>query len=208
MLFERNGKRHDLLAGDPVAEVAAAQARKSLSDDWDIKNKSALLQRLQKLERDGHRKEFAEVFKLIEQLPDEAIEKPNSLVTEHRRRQLAVFRKHAPRVKSLKAGFLGWDYAHYVALCRWGYAAAYLSEQDPWKRMDKVVPALQKAYASWEELGEVFCIGRERSNPVGDHAETWKAFEKLRSDEASPWKTTSWDLKLTPLDKPPKPPAK
>jgi hypothetical protein len=88
-------------------------------------------------------------------------------------------------VKKLKAGLLGWDDSRYVALCRWGYAAGYLTEEEAWKRMNDAVIVLQKSFASWEELGEVYCIARDCWNP-GPNEETWKAFEELKTEESSP----------------------
>jgi hypothetical protein len=205
VLFERNGARHDLLGGVTIDAKSVEEARKLLADWWGIENAGQLEHQLEWLEHEGHRKDFAKDFAAIGKLSDSAFEQRLAAkdVDEDERLRLKAIRKHSPRVKTWKAGLLGWDYSRYVALCRWGHAAGFASEEDAWKRMNKVIVLLQKSYKSWDELGEVYCIGRDCWNP-GPNAETWKAYESLRTQESSPWRTTPWDVKLTALEKPPK----
>ena len=111
--------------------------------------------------------------------------------------------KNAKRVLALKGGVAAWDHARAVALCRWGYAAGLLSEDDVWKRIEPIAKELQTLYASWEEMNDAFLIGREAWHP-GENAETLAAYDKLVKSEKSPFKTTPWNTKLGKFDKPEK----
>ena len=66
--------------------------------------------------------------------------------------------------------------------------------------MDVVVKDIQKAYTSWEEFGTAYYIGYDCWRP-GKGEETEKAFERLKTSDTSPWKTTPWKQKLVSLEK-------
>ena len=102
-----------------------------------------------------------------------------------------------------KTGLLAWDLSRHIALCRWGYACGYITEAEAWDRIFPIAQKMQAAYRSWEDLNEGYCLGREYWKGEADEA-TRKAFEKLKTSDDSPWKTTSWKLKLDPKAKAPK----
>ncbi len=205
VLFERSGARHDLLGGVPKGAKSAEDARKLLADWWDIETAGQLEYQLEWLEHEGHGKDFAKDFAAIGKLSDRAFEQRLAAkdVDEDERLRLKAIRKHSPRVKTLEGRPVGLGLFQIRGALRWGHAAGFVSDEDAWKRMNKVIVLLQKSYKSWDELGEVYCIGCDCWNP-GPNEETWNAYESLLSQESSPWRTTPWDLKLTPLEKPPK----
>lgn len=204
VLFERNGYRHDLLAGAEVGAETQKKSKAILEDGWDVKKADDLLQQLQWLEHIGHRADFEKRFRELGRLSEKDIDAKVARIEDPKDR--AVFKAawtNAPRAAKLKGGVLVWDLARYVALCRWGFGAGFLTQEEAWKRIDPIARELQKAYSSWEELGEGYCIGHACWRPATND-ETVKAFEKLKTSESSPWKTTPWKLKLVALDKPEK----
>lgn len=204
VLFERNEYRHDLLAGVERASPKLGEIKTMLKDSWDIETREHLLEQLEWLQHGGHRdaweKHFRDYGRMSEKEVDARIER---IEDEEDRVQWKTLWKNASRAAKSEGGVLAWDHARYVALCRWGYAAGYLSQEEAWKRMDGIAKELQKAYTSWEEFGEAYCIGYDCWRP-GKGEETEKAFERLKTSETSPWKTTPWKQKLVPLDKPEK----
>jgi hypothetical protein len=205
VLFERNGEQHDILAGGVRSSDLQTNAKTLLERDWDIKSTDHVLQQLEWLEHGGHTAEFEKTFREYGRLNEKELDTKLSRFPDEDTRAVIKARwKHAARAAKLKGGLKGWDLARYVALCRWAFAAGYLTSGEAWKRMDKIVAEVQKSYASWEELGEVYCIGYECWRGKSSEP-TVKAFDKLKSDEKSPWKTTPWKLKLVALDKPEKP---
>lgn len=208
VLFERNGARHDLLAGVEHGSAKLGEIRPMLEKSWDIETKDHLLQQLEWLLHRGHRADWEKHFRdyggMSEKEVDARIER---IADEEDRVVWKTLWKNSSRASKLKGGLLGWDLARYVALCRWGYAAGYLTQAEAWKRMDAATKDLQKAYTSWDELGLAYCIGYDCWRP-GKGAETEAAYERLKTAEDSPWKTTAWKLKLVSLEKPEKTPAK
>ena len=193
VLFERNQDRHDLLAGEPAGPGATEKAKKLLEEWWSVETRADLLDKLVWLEKEGHRKSFDELAKKFGKSSGPDLEKKLSKLFEDDRKQAEFAAKNASRLGS--KSILAWDLGRYVALCRWGYGAGYLTEAEAWERMLPVARKLQKTFSSWEELGGNFCDGREFWSP-GENEETKQAFERLRTSETSPWKSTRWDVKL------------
>lgn len=204
VLFERNGMSHDLPAGGQRDAKFAATVKTMLADSWDIKTPDDLLTQLEWLKGDGHRKEFTRRFKEVAKLSEKDLEKAVAKLKEETERTNArVEWKNAKRVLALKGGVAAWDHARAIALCRWGYAAGLMSEEELWKRVEPIAKELQTLYASWQELNEAFLIGREAWHP-GENAETLAAYEKLAKSDPSPFQSTPWNTKLGKLDKPEK----
>lgn len=143
-------------------------------------------------------------MQVFSKMSEKDLQKHVSKLVDAEEQELArTLWKHAPRVLNSKGGLTAWDHARFVALCRWGFAAGYLTEAEAWKKIEPIARDLQKVYGSFEELGEFYCIGRECWRP-GKNATTEAALEKLKTDASSPFRTTPWKLKLVKLDKPEK----
>lgn len=207
VLFERNGERHDLLAGAELSDASEKEAQDLLEESWSVKSVDELDAVVGNLFYDGHRIGFLKDMKELAKLNHRQFEQRlESEKDPERALQLKALRENAPRALAMKGGLLAWDSCRMIALYRWGFCAGYYSEDEAWLRIDPIAKELQKSYASWAELGEAYCIGRECWRP-GTNAETLAAFEKLKTDPKSPFKTTPWNLKLGRIDKPEKKPA-
>jgi len=107
-------------------------------------------------------------------------------------------------------GILAWDYSRYVALCRWGFASSFLSEDETWQAIMPAARLLQRHFASWSDLGQNYLIGREFwSLKFWSLKETQKSgdlyratYQTLISYSGSPWHKHPWhehpwELELT-----------
>ncbi len=54
----------------------------------------------------------------------------------------------------------GWDFGRYINLCRWGFNAGYLSEDEAWARMLPVARLLQASFHSWSDYAADYLRGR------------------------------------------------
>lgn len=93
---------------------------------------------------------------------------------------------------------LGWDYARYIALRRWGY----LSEREAWERIMPAARLLQRVFGSWRELGENYLVGQEFASLRERHPERHldrATYQRPLDDPASPWRRHAWE---TNLDRP------
>jgi hypothetical protein len=117
--------------------------------------------------------------------------------------KIAVVELHYARLGA--TGILGWDLIRFIFLCRWGYAAGYLTQQEAWDTMIPAARALRHSFTSWRELGENYTIGRQFWDP-DEHVTSGyflrKAFDRLLSDPESPWNRVPWDVEFGPPDTP------
>jgi hypothetical protein len=194
VLFERNGYRHDTLGAGPATKENVVKVRKLLDEWWEVKSAKDLASTLTWLDKEGHRADFEKFGRQLGKLSARELEKKlDAAKDDDDRASMKFAAENWPRTG--KKSILGWDLGRYVGLCRWGYAAGYLTEDEAWQRIMPVAERLQKTFTSWEDLAENFCLGREFWKP-GDNEDTLKASEKLSKDEKSPWKTTPWALDL------------
>lgn len=204
--FTRDNFRNDLLAGSELKENNVATLRTLLEKKYGITKQKDITKLVADIAKDKQRAPEVELFKTLREskLTKEQIE---SLPKDSTRDTMLFALPYVKRMEKEKEGLLAYDYGRCIAVCRFGYGAGYLTEVEAWRLIEPLAKKLQKAYASWEELGEIYAIGVD----VFDHGEaekTWEAWKKLKDDEKSPWKTVAWDLKLVALDKPEPAPKK
>ena len=199
ILTERNRHRHDLLAGAQPGEETAQEMKEILSEFWGVNGREDLLRTLQALDDGGHRQGFERLGAQLERTSDEQIKAllaSQGYPDELAHRIEVVTRWYRPLGSK---GLLGWDYARYVSLCRWGYAAGYLGEAEAWARILPVARKLQRAFASWRELGDNYLIGRQfwSLQQTRDNGRLYvEVYEKLVADPQSPWNRHAWATSL------------
>ena len=96
-------------------------------------------------------------------------------------------------------GILAWDLVRYIALCRWGYLAGYLTETEAWDHIMPAARRLQLAFDSWRDLQSNFLIGREYwslQETQSKGARFQAIYERFTRDPNSPWNTNPWTMDL------------
>ena len=170
-----------------------------LAKTGQITNRTDLLAKLQWLEEGGDRIAFETMGRRISAMSDAAYasflqylqQQPTEL------QQAKLIRGSYGQLG--KAGLTGYDFSRYILLCRWGYDAHYLSEQEAWKLIMPAAIIIQHAYTSWKEIGENYLFGRELFCPElsrkdGNRFITLQ--HKLCTDKNSPWLNIPWNVKL------------
>jgi Protein of unknown function (DUF1266) len=199
LLTEHNRGRHDTLSGIAATAQSASDQRGILARWWDVTDRDSLLGVLASLDARGHRQEFADLGEKVVQLSTEDFEAllSNPDLSRDGAQRVSAARKYFRQLGA--RSLVGWDYARYVSLCRWGYTAGYLNEGEAWQGIMHAAGILRRTFGSWRELGENYLIGREFWSPeetrrVGDDYRA--AFEQLLSDPASPWNRIPWSLEI------------
>ena len=131
----------------PVSDELRKRQQQSLYEGWNVKSRDDLLNTLQWIEEDGHRKvlwEMREHLKLlpIENLLEEVFKDTNDK-NDFNRKLMAALSLGAPQRKVVD--ITAWDYGRYVSLCRWGYICGYLTEEEAWEMILPVARYLQKS---------------------------------------------------------------
>jgi hypothetical protein len=198
---ERDKFRHDILSG-AVMHAGNVQALRTLLEvKFKAKNAAEAVKLLDKVTTgEGLHGPLNKLFRDFEQtkLTEEQLQ---YLEDREQRELMLVLLKHCKRALQVKEGMLAFESVHYAMLCRYLYGAGYISEADVWKRLDPVAKKLQKSYASFEAVGEIYAIGVELTDQSAAE-KTWAAWNKLKDDEKSVWKSAPWNLRLGSLAKP------
>lgn len=200
VLTQRNQDRHDLLADAELTDANINSVMKSLSEWWEVEDRKTLFESLHWIEQGGHRKIFAEIAFFLRSAEEHELKELESRSNRdpELNNRIDVVRRHSEQLG--KKTLLGWDYSRYLSLCRWGYMAGYVSEEEAWSLMLPAARILQGAFDSWEDLGANYLIGREfwsLCNTLESGESYWEAYEYLCSDPGSPWRNIRWDLDLS-----------
>jgi hypothetical protein len=187
ILAQRNGDRHDLLAGRERTPDNIQYAHRLLAGSWGVRNRRELIDALRSLRETGMRAEFD----AFGRSPGGMFSPPD----HDDRRRIEIAASFCPKFGS--KSILAWDFMRYISLCRWGYLAGFFSEREAW---DEIMPAavrLQQTFSSWQEMGWIFMVGREFWSPDDDQSvNTNYAFRLLLSEAWSPWRQLPWNLDL------------
>lgn len=199
VLFESNHDRHDLLAGEVESERNIQRFKRLLHDSWGIDNRDDLLSAIRSLDRGGHRKGFSYWYNIVKYNTEEQLA-PVLRFYKHNHEliyEIGIIRKHLNEVNN--RGILAWDYCRIIHLCRWGYLCGYMKEQEAWDCILYYARILQKNFASWEEMGKNYLIGREywSESHSKKNGYRWEdAFQRLIDMPSSPWNKYPWDMEL------------
>jgi hypothetical protein len=199
ILMESNGDRHDLLGGVKRTEGNISPLKKSLREWWGIENRKDLFETLLWLQTGGHREDFNQIGAYVTALSPEELKH----LRQEAKGDPELLNKIDIAGKNYTAlgdkSILAWDYDRYISLCGWGYVMGYLSEEEAWEMIMPVAVMLQEKFDSWEDLGSNHLLGRnfwslEQTKKHG--VLTHRAYEKLCTDPASPWRRIPWNLDL------------
>lgn len=199
LLTARNGEKHDTLGGMTLTPKTVKYCKTILNDWWGVQTREELLSTLNDLDESGHRAGFINLGQQVSMLSEKAysswvqqlVKNPEAL------NSVKIARKYYPLLGARKS-LVAWDYARYISLCRWGYVAGLLSEQEAWQKIMPAAQRIQDAYDSWQELGENYIIGIAFwSDDQAERERCDYALSQLLTDEASPWTTLPWKLTLT-----------
>jgi hypothetical protein len=197
ILTQLNKQDHALLGGAVPSPEAAQDRAAVLQRDWDAADRAGLLKSLDWLAREGHRTEFNQVCALDREAtaklePWDTIE--TAIDDKELLAKIYFTRRHRDRVGT--RSLLAWDMVRLITIAGWGYLARMISEDEAWGYIVPAAQAVQRAYASWDELGKHHLLGREF------WAGAWegrfgRCFLAMFDDPASPWRTLPWSTDLT-----------
>jgi hypothetical protein len=155
LLTEFKGDPFSLGAGVATAEHKSMH-RKSLLEWWGVGSRQDLVNMLSQIRRGVHSHEYNRHLK-IWRGPPEGLKKFMKKDRKTRKQlQLVGATTEIVGDRSL----LAWDYGRGVMLSSTGYAVGYLSEQEAWGYMKHFGDEIGKRYASWQDYGLNYLIGR------------------------------------------------
>jgi len=197
LLTEFNHKGHDTLAGVKITEKMKESEKASLVIWWNVHNREELLSALAWIEEGGHRQQFTELGEHASRMDQAEFNQMVARLDPEQANSLTVARRYYQQLS--EQSLIGWDYARYISLCRWGFLVGYLSEEEAWQRIMPAASILQRSFSSWRELGENYLIGREfwsLAQTQKDGQRMRAVYVRLLNDSSSPWNRIPWSLNL------------
>lgn len=95
-------------------------------------------------------------------------------------------------------GIRGFDLVRALCLARWGHTAGFINEEETWNVMMPLAQQARKTFASWEEYGTSYLVGRRFWSPEDDeHEDAEKMYKELLAPGGS-WSQSKWETDLTP----------
>jgi hypothetical protein len=196
LLTRYNEHELTVLGGGPPTPEAVADRLQALKRDWEAGTRQELLDKLQWLAREGHRKVFNDTCVLDVQTtatlePWDTIEK--AIKDEEVVFRIHFTRKHRERIAH--RSLLAWDAGRLVTIAGWGYLTQLISEDEAWSFILPMAQAVQRTYASWDEIGKHYMLGREFWSGEWD-GELARCHLALLEEASSPWRALPWGLDL------------
>ena len=197
-LFKQNGEGVYSLSGDEQTEASIQREKKLLREWWGVESREALLSVLEGQLNSGHNSLWMQYDALRKDPASNLI----SLISSGEDGSQNIVRMELVRQYGDKFGSRGlkaWDLCRYICLCRWGYRVGWLTESEAYSHMMPVARDLQRTYASWEQMGEEYLIGRKfwnNSHYLSNQAKTDEVLHELLTSPDSPWVNLPWNTNL------------
>ena len=197
LLTEFRKERHDRIGAR--TQERAAIARSTMKESWGVVNRADLIEALESLDDGGSHRTFMMLGKRLSEASDEDFKAMLAVPGLDREtiHSFKIVREYFPQLGA--KGLVGWDRARYISLCRWGYEAGFMDEEEAWEKIMPAAAIIQSTFSSWQDLGENYLIGRE----FWSYAKTlengnlmWAAYDRLLANPESPWNRIPWDLNL------------
>jgi hypothetical protein len=205
IMFEFNKTSSNLLGGAATIPENVQWGKELLSEWWGVSSRDQLLEMLEWLRFEGHRAAFEQLGGQVDAMNEKEFKAAEAALLEdpEQLHSVQIVRQYHHTLG--QPGILAWDLIRYIALCRWGYLAGYLSQTEAWDHIMPAARRLQETFGSWEALQNDYLVGRE----YWSLEQTQKNGERYRSilarfiqDPNSPWNMNPWSMDLgvaTPL---------
>ena len=141
----------------------STKGRLILAASWEIKNRDELLSTLDRLDEGGHSQSFRDALDTLNQIPDTAdiLDYLNKNERDPGRAGRILFTMIIKDIPGMKERTLrAWDWGRSVSLCRWGYNAGFLTEEETWEKILSNREKILSYYNSWEDYATGYALGR------------------------------------------------
>ena len=203
ILDSQNGAIHsclDFTLDEDMEMDETLQVRKVLAEWWGIHSREELVDMLVKLQNGehGHRKKYWEIRKkLLEAKMEHYLEVINQ-EGPGTPAQRFIVATHLGPMRGNTLPLTAWDFGRYIFLCRAGYNARWLTEEEAWFRILPAARLLQASYSSWDEFAMDYLLGRYFWNPdmATENESVRYIIGLLENPEGGLWGVIPWDETL------------
>lgn len=188
-LFVYNSENIDAIDSQYDVETTKQQ----MEEWWDIQDHDSAIETIEWLCNEGHHTKADAVLRLIlsnaENIPAELADKYEDVHTILN----YMLENELCTLEEIPVTTMAWDLVRIVNVARWTYRCGYLTIDEMWQAMTIAAILSVQHFASWEEYGRSFAMGRGMWHGDEDDCETAQDIvNTLLEKEESPWKKFSW----------------
>lgn len=192
VLTEINGWDYTYFPGNTTSDMNEMIQQESLKQSWGVEDRASANETLQWVLEEGHRTEFAEDMKYLEEcglgeIP--ADERVDALlaVFEMTKEEASLYAKNYEIYESYGEHAIdAWDYCRALNLMSFFHVAGYYEREEALEKSLEIAKELQAKYTSWDELMESYLCGYEYW--AEESSEERRAiYEELKSREDNPY---------------------
>lgn len=153
------GLNHETLELAEINQTNLEYWKKVLADEWGIAHRKQLLEKLTFLESRGDSELFQELAGILEQNRDLTI---NQMAKKLGYQPEIINRLYFVANKQELIGdraLRAWDFSGMALLCRIGYQVGFLSTNEAWAHLERVLRKVESVYRSWEDYAANYLLG-------------------------------------------------
>lgn len=170
-----------------------------LVDSWNISDESSAWRVLNWLKNDGgHRVEFDRLRKALPFMaPQQQNRYISSIQDEFSAAEMLIIQRYHRLLPA--AGILAWDLGRAAFICHLCMEFGYIQLEEAWHYLMQNAKWIQQSYASWEEFGMAYIIGRQFWAKKLEDEVTEGHIRHIShplNQSESPWRVLPWDIEL------------
>ena len=175
------------------SEVLPETYRAQLQSWWNITDRESTLEIVRWLLLEGHHADADAALALMRGDQPEAGDPEEKAEDVQSIAEFMVENGYCT-AETLPRTVIAWDLVRIANLGRWALHAGYLSEEEMWQVMQVAADAARGHFASWEEYGRSFAMGRGVWHGDEEDCQTaWEIVTALLEEETSPWRQIAWN---------------
>ena len=175
------------------SEVLPETYRAQLQSWWNITDRDSTLGIVRWLLHEGHHADADAALELMRDDQPEAGD-PEEKAEDVQAIAEFMIQNGYCTAGTLPRTVIAWDLVRIANLGRWAYHAGYLFEEEMWQVMQVAADAARGHFASWEEYGRSFAMGRGVWHGDEEDCQTaWEIVTALLEEETSPWRQIAWN---------------
>ena len=196
-LYTNRSCGNNTLAGAIPNDDLADGQRKTLSKYWGIDSRDQLLVMLKRLMKNFDNERWQQMRKQANSVAALSQYRQGWVSSEDYNYALKLLREHGDEYGD--RGLQAWDYCRYMNICRGGYQAKYISEDEAWALMMPMAARIQTLAKSWAQLESEYLVGFSFWSHSAFARKEWhymRNVHRLLKDPTSPWVKLDWNTRL------------
>ena len=190
---------------DLATGISKERCVEMLSSAWGIDNRKDMLATIDRLQKTGHRAQFAllaqaapkdtprAIHAALQKTSDDTDEDTIAERLANARAAQKQFTADALIKKGAKApDMMAWDFARIINISRAGYDAGYLKRDEALAAITAAAAKIRQTYKSWKELSIAYQYARYIWGGDDTHELMQANMEALLKDKKSPWVSIKW----------------